>query len=473
MQGGSVASTSFDNVVLPRSVGLDYQRRVTHLRRQLEAYPRDAPVRLAKTTTNVFRMRQSTPAPGLRVDGFAGVLHIDPAARTADVLGMTTYEQLVDATLAFGLMPKVVPQLKAITLGGAITGLGIESTSFREGLPHESVVEMDILTGAGEIVTATPHNEHANLYFGFPNSYGTLGYALRLRIELAPVTAFVALRHVRFRSLDEAAGALAAVTDTRLWDGQRVDFVDGTVFGAEEVYLSLGSWTDSAPHAPSVYSGNAIYYKSIRSRSSDVLTVRDYIWRWDTDWFWCSAALGVQRPWLRPLIPRRYLRSDVYHRAVSFGRRSGLVDAWARLRREPLREYVIQDIEVPVDRLAQFMEFFDREVGISPVWLCPLRQRDPHQRWPLYSLDPETTYVNVGFWSSVPQPPGSVEGSVNRAIEVEVERLGGRKSLYSSSYYSAADFWRIYNGDSYRRLKQRYDSHGRLLDLYEKCVTGR
>ena len=67
---------------------------------------------------------------------------VDVVNRTADVLGMTTYEHLVDATLPHGLMPLVVPQLKTITLGGAVTGLGIESSSFREGLPHESVLEM-------------------------------------------------------------------------------------------------------------------------------------------------------------------------------------------------------------------------------------------------------------------------------------------------------------------------------------------
>jgi FAD/FMN-containing dehydrogenase len=52
------------------------------------------------------------------------VLHVDPASRTAVVGGMTTYEDLADATLAHGLMPFVVPQLKTITLGGAVTGLG-------------------------------------------------------------------------------------------------------------------------------------------------------------------------------------------------------------------------------------------------------------------------------------------------------------------------------------------------------------
>ena len=77
------------------------------------------------------------------------MLSVDPVARTADVQAMTTYEHLVDATLAHGLMPTVVPQLKTITIGGAVTGLGIESSSFRDGLPHESVRELEVLTGDG------------------------------------------------------------------------------------------------------------------------------------------------------------------------------------------------------------------------------------------------------------------------------------------------------------------------------------
>ena len=69
---------------------------------------------------------------------------------------MTTYEHLVDATLPPRPDAAGGPELKTITLGGAITGLGIESSSFRNGMPHESVLEMDILTGDGRVVTARP-----------------------------------------------------------------------------------------------------------------------------------------------------------------------------------------------------------------------------------------------------------------------------------------------------------------------------
>jgi len=53
-----------------------------------------------------------------------------------------------------------------------------------------------------------------------------------------------------------------------------------------------------------------------------------------------------------------------------------------------------------------------------------------------------------------------------------VDELGGRKSLYSTSYYERDEFWRLYNGPAYAALKEAYDGDGRLLDLYEKCVEG-
>ena len=56
-------------------------------------------------------------APGLDVSGLTGVIAVDPTTRTAEVQGMCTYEDLVDATLPHGLIPLVVPQLRTITLG--------------------------------------------------------------------------------------------------------------------------------------------------------------------------------------------------------------------------------------------------------------------------------------------------------------------------------------------------------------------
>ena len=456
----------------PTSTHLDYAAAVDDLRTAYAALPAGAPVRLAKRTSNLFRGRTPTTTPGLDVSAFSGVLDVDPVARTAEVLGMTTYEDLVAATLPHGLVPLCVPQLRTITLGGAVTGLGIESPSWRNGCPHESVLDLDVLTGDGRVVTASPGNEHADLFRGFPNSYGSLGYALRLRIELEPVTPYVRLRHVPCGDAAGLAATIEEVTTSGSHDGERVDYVDGTVFSRDESYLTLGTYAATTDQQPSDYTGSQIYYRSIRERRTDVLTTHDYLWRWDTDWFWCSRAFGAQKPLVRALWPRDRLRSDVYWKLVALDRRTSFSARLTAARRLPPREQVVQDVEVPVAALPEFLDFFHREVGIGPVWVCPLRQRDPGARWPLYELDPETTYVNVGFWSTVAIPRGIDPGAgrVNRRIEAVVTDLGGRKSLYSTAFYDRDEFARLYGGPTFERLRATYDPGARLADMWTKTV---
>jgi FAD/FMN-containing dehydrogenase len=430
--------------------------------RRYRAVPTGTPVRLGKPASNLFRFG-APAAHRLDTSALTGVIGVDPVARTAEVQGMTTYERLVDATLPYGLMPLVVPQLKTITLGGAVTGLGIESSSFRHGLPHESVREMDVLTADGEVVTASPGGPHADLHRGFANSYGTLGYALRLVIDLLPVAPYVRLEHRRVSS-EELTDTITELAGT-----DRVDFLDGTVFAPGEQYLTVGEFTDDPGPGPSDYTGRQIFYRSIRERRVDHLTVRDYLWRWDTDWFWCSRALGVQHPVVRALWPRRYRRSDVYRRLVALDRRTGFSGRLRRLAHQPQEELVVQDVEIPVGRLPEFLAAFHRDIGITPVWLCPLRLRGERQ-WPLYPLRPGELYVNVGFWSAVPQVSGEPDAH-NRRIERLVADLGGHKSLYSTVHYSEREFWEHYNGPAYRALKARYDPYRRLPDLYRKVAT--
>ncbi|MDF5755332.1 FAD-binding oxidoreductase [Spongiactinospora sp. TRM90649] len=449
-----------------------HRRAVEQIKESYASIPGDSAPRLSKATTNLFRFRDpsgSGKAAKLSARDLDQVISVDPETRTAEVQGMTTYEDLVDATLPHGLMPYVVPQLKTITLGGAVTGLGIESTSFRDGLPHESVEELEILTGDGRIIVAREDNEHGDLFRSFPNSYGTLGYALRIRIKLKPVSPYVRLTHLPFTDAAKCLLAMQEICDSGEHDGEPVDFVDGVFFGPGELYITLGQFADRAPYV-SDYTGMRIYYRSLQSRTRDWLTVRDYLWRWDTDWFWCSRAFGVQEPLVRSIMPRRWMRSDVYRRLVGFDRKHGLMARYDRWRGNPAQESVIQDVEVPIERGAEFLDFFHSEVGMTPVWMCPLKAAAD---WPLYPLEPGRLYLNFGFWGTVPLPRGQFDGYHNRLIEQAVHDLDGHKSLYSTSFYPREEFWRLYNGDAYWPVKRAYDPGGRLLDLYDKCVRGR
>lgn len=418
-------------------------------------------VRLAKKTSNLFRDRSSQNVR-LDVRSLHHVLQVDPARGWVDAEGMTTYEDLVDATLEASVMPAVVPQLKTITLGGAAAGVGIEASSFRYGLVHESLLEIDVLTGDGRVLTCTPQNEHRDLFFGFPNSYGTLGYALRLRARTVPVKPSVELRHRRF---DDSRAFFAAMEEAC---AAPLDFVDGVVFGADALVLCTARFVDAAPWH-SDYTFEKIFYRSLLEREADYLSTRDFLWRWDTDWFWCSKNLGAQIPWLRRLYGRKRLGSRTYQKIMRWNSRWGWTRALDRVRGvHP--ESVIQDVDIPIAKAVDFLQFFEREVGIRPVWTCPVRPSAAADRFSLFPMRPAELYVNFGFWDVVRMRDRQSPGACNRAIEQEVARLGGIKSLYSESYYPREEFWQAYGGDAYRALKARYDPNGNLPDLYEKCV---
>jgi FAD/FMN-containing dehydrogenase len=107
-----------------------------------------------------------------------------------------------------------------------------------------------------------------------------------------------------------------------------------------------------------------------------------------------------------------------------------------------------------------------------------LRLREPDgpgsaRTWPSYPLQTSTTYVNVGFWGTVPIQPGAADGDQNRAVEARVTELGGHKSLYSDAYYDRETFDRLYGVANQLRVKQQTDPETRLTGLYEKAVNRR
>lgn len=435
------------------------ERRARLVRMVQDRAGRD--IRLEKETSNLFRER-TRQRSGIDVTAFQHVLSVDPQSRVIDTEGMVTYEKLADAALLHGLMPAVVPQLKSITIGGAVGGIGIESSSFRYGLPHETVLEMEVLLGSGDVILCTPNNEHRDLFYGLANSYGTLGYILRLKIKGIPVKPFVRLTHIKCHGARDFFTRLANACEGSS------DFVDGVVFSPSEHVLVLGEFCDEAPYT-SDYTYLDIFYQSIRNRSEDYLTVRDYLWRWDTDWFWCSKNLHVQNGFMRRLLGPGRLNSISYQKVMRWNTRVGLTRTINRLTGIH-RESVIQDVDIPIENAPAFLAFFERTIGIRPVWICPARHARDGGDYPLFPMRADTLYINFGFWDGVKTRQKHPKGHFNRLIEKEVARLGGIKSLYSESFYERDEFEGIYGGEAYKNLKRRYDPKDQLKDLYEKCV---
>jgi FAD/FMN-containing dehydrogenase len=180
----------------------------------------------------------------------------------------------------------------------------------------------------------------------------------------------------------------------------------------------------------------------------------------------------MQNPLVRRLVGRERLNSTTYTKVMRWNSRVGLTSFLFRLAgKSP--ESVIQDVDLPISRCVEFLDFLLREVGVLPIWICPIRAYDPKAVFPLYRVDPQTLFVNFGFWDVVKDPVKREPGHYNRKIERKVAEMGGVKSLYSDSYYPEDEFWRLYDKAAYDALKARYDPKARFKNLYEKCVLRR
>jgi FAD/FMN-containing dehydrogenase len=442
---------------VPFTTHTEHGRRVERLAAALRSTT--GPVRLRKRTSNLFRPRQVADRVLLDGTTLDHVIAIDRVARTAEVEGMTTYAELVDATLPQGLAPAVVPELKSITVGGATTGLGIESSAFRFGLVHETVNEFDVLVADGRVLRCSP-TEHADLFCGLPNSYGSLGYATRLTVRLVTVAPFVHLRHERFADSGRYFAAIAAECAD-----PTSDYLDGVFFGAGDFVLTRATMVEQLPvdTAASDYTWMQQYWRSLRGRADDYLTTEDYLWRWDTDWFWCSRNVGAHLAPIRLLAGPRLLSSVTYQKIMRAGQRYPL-KALEHLR--PRAESVIQDVDIPLAAAASFLAQLHAEIGITPVWVCPFRVTT--DRYPLYRLRTDTPYVNFGFWGAMRSREH--DGHYNAIVEQLVARHGGKKSLYSRSTFDEQAFWTMYDRQAYDALKRKYDPTGRFPGLYEKTV---
>lgn len=477
---------------LQDSYELKKQALVEEFKKNLEG---NGTFSLKKRTTNLSRPRESGCSKKLDLQHFNQIISIDPVELVAVVEGMITFEDLVHETLKYNCLPPVVPELKTITIGGALVGLGIESSSFRYGLVHETVLEIEILAGDGTIVISRPDNEHSDLFFAFPNSFGTLGYALKVKMKLIPAKKYVRLTNLHFSDINsffEKINELCLKQRSLKTDS----YIDGVIFDKNEMAIILGEFVDEAPYL-SDYTYMKSYYPSIGKRTENYLTAKDYIWRWDADWFWCSKYFGMNNRILRFLLGKFMLQATVYRKIYKFIIKTPVLNFLFNFFKKPT-EAVIQDILIPIQNAPDFSHFLGNSIGIKPIWICPFHFHQNKNEYPLVSrLDPKILYIDFGVWGHIvldkypnnlknrecgkqmtPKPDTSSCFGVprfifNRSIEYKTEELSGFKSLYSSSYYSEEEFWRIYPKNDFSKLKAKYDPKGVFHDLYEKCVLGK
>ncbi|XP_022960994.1 cytokinin dehydrogenase 2-like [Cucurbita moschata] len=103
----------------------------------------------------------------------------------ADVGGEQLWIDVLHATMAKGLSPLSWTDYLRLTVGGTLSNAGIGGQTFRFGPQISNVLELDVVTGKGELLTCSPTN-NPELFYGALGGLGQFGVITRARIPLGP-----------------------------------------------------------------------------------------------------------------------------------------------------------------------------------------------------------------------------------------------------------------------------------------------
>lgn len=444
-----------------RSVGpreareAEHARKVARIAKQLKERTSTAPLSLKKRAPahQVPKLRDLRRTDEkVDLSDLNAIIAIDPDARTCTAEPGVTYVDLVAATLPHGLVPIVVPELKTITIGGAVAGCSIESMSFRYGGFHDTCLEYEVITAKGEVLVCTPDNENALVFQMIHGSFGTLGILSRLVFRLTPAKPYVRVTYEKHRTLASYKASI-----WRHFETGDVDFMDGIIHGPDEYVLSLGHFADEAPYT-SRYDWMRIYYLSTRERTEDYLETPDYFFRYD------RGVTNVRpRSWLGRLLLGRFLSST---EILAIAERMPFL--------LPKNPSITLDVFVPFSKIDDFLGWYGEAFGFFPLWCVPYRRVRDYE------------WIADGFFDGIDDPllvdlaiygMKQEDGKpYHRMMEEKLYEVRGIKTLIDHNEYPEGEFWKTWNKRTYDEVKARTDPDNVFRGLYEKtcrAVMGR
>ncbi|CAD5164112.1 unnamed protein product [Musa acuminata subsp. malaccensis] len=425
---------------------------------------------------------------------FNNVLDVDRERMVVKVEPLVTMGQLSRITVPMNLALPVVSELNDLTVGGLINGYGIEGSSHIYGLFSDTLVSLEVVLADGKVVRATKDNEHSDLFYAIPWSQGTLGLLVSAEIKLIPVKEYMRLTYKPVRgSLGELAQAYADSFAPKGGDPKKMpDFVESLIFTPTEGVFMTGAY---ASEEEAKRKGNVI----------------NRVGWWFKPWFYQHAETALKRGEFVEYIPTR----EYYHRhtrslfwemklILPFG------DHWwfrwlmgwmmppkislmKITQGEAIRKYyhdmhVIQDMLLPMHKVADALEFLHREMEVYPIWLCPHRLfKLPVKTMvypePGFELDPkqgDTSFAQMFADIGVYYAPGPVlrgeefDGAeaVHRLEEWLIQNHGFQPQ-YSVSELSEDNFWRMFDRELYHHCRRKYKAIGTFMDVYYKSKKGK
>jgi FAD/FMN-containing dehydrogenase len=412
--------------------------KVARIVAQLEAHRGDKPLSLRKKAV----AHQVPKAKDLRyrddkidICDLTEILEIDPVNRICVAESGVTFVDLVRATLAHGLVPIVVPELKTITIGGAVAGCSIESMSFAYGGFHDTCLEYEVIAATGEVLTCTPDNEHKLVFQMVHGGFGTLGILAKLAFRLVPAKRYVHVVYEKHATIEAYQASIKQHADAR-----DVEFMDGIIHSPSRFVLSVGRFVDRAPYT-NRYDRFKVYYKSTATRDEDYLETPQYFFRYD------RGVTNVRLP----------LLSSTHLLKIAAKLH------WLLPSEKPT---ITLDVFVPFSKVPEFLVWYERELGFFPLWCVPYRRVHDYE-WladDYWAALEDDMFLDLAIYGMKQKG----DKNYHRMMEEKLRELGGIKTLIAHNYYPEAEFWSIFNKRNYDAVKRITDPKHLFRDLYTK-----
>jgi cytokinin dehydrogenase len=178
-------------------------------------YANERNIKVALRGQGHSRYGQTLVAGGLVIDTATLDGVGAPTADTIDVQPGASWGKIGDATLARGLAPPVMPDTMRLSAGGTLSVGGFGNTSYRYGAQVDNVVELEVVTAGGDVVTCGP-NRDPELFDMVLAGLGQCAVIVRARLRLVPAPTTVVWQEFLYDDVDTwLADHLAAVSERR------------------------------------------------------------------------------------------------------------------------------------------------------------------------------------------------------------------------------------------------------------------
>jgi delta24-sterol reductase len=440
---------------------VSHDAKIGLLQKQLEqSFKEKRPVFFKRSSTNSTRARKVfEDSKAIELTNLNEIIEVNVPKRYIDVEPAVSMDMLVSETLKLNLVPPVMPEFRSITVGGAVQGGALESSSYKYGQMNDTVLEYELLLADGTKVIATAANEYSDLFFGLATSYGSIALITRVRLPLIPASKYVCITVQPYPSSASCCDALFEKTQKA-----KVDFVEGLLFSETHAAMITGVMTDKVESKIRTFSRNidSWYYRFLRELELEkgatfTVPIEDYLFRYDRGAFWMGEYLfPIFKLTSNPLT--RFLFAPFLHARK-------LYDGLHALNIQ--HEYVIQDLYLDKEYVSKILGYNAATSKIYPVWLCPIKATTKSQKLSSHFREREKMLLNVGLYGKP-----VLRSGIDTTMELEKLILNStsRKMLYAQTFWTEREFWQKYDCTWYEDLRHKYHATT-FRDMYSKIHT--